>query len=121
MAEGILNARFGDRVEARSAGTHPARAVSHFAVLVMHEIDIDISAQKPKHVSEFEGVPFDIYVTLCGGAAEECAHLPWLKPQIHVGFDDPMAATGETEEILGVYRRVRDEILGRLPKALAVL
>ena len=30
--------------------------------------------------------------------------------QIHIGFDDPADAVGTEEEVMPVYRRVRDEI-----------
>jgi arsenate reductase len=33
-----------------------------------------------------------------------------VKHRIHIGFDDPADATGTEEEILSVFRRVRDEI-----------
>ena len=121
MAEGYVNALLGGFIEARSAGTHPARAVSELAVQVMAELGIDISGAKPKAVTEFEGEKFDLYVTLCNSADGECASIPWLKPHIHVGFEDPITAVGTDEEILAAYRRVRDDIAERLPKALTVL
>ena len=33
-----------------------------------------------------------------------------VKSRLHIGFDDPADAVGTEEEILPVYRRVRDEI-----------
>ena len=33
---------------------------------------------------------------------------------MHMGFDDPPKATGSSEEVLAVYRRVRDEIREKL-------
>lgn len=34
--------------------------------------------------------------------------------RIHIGFDDPPKATGTEEEVMNVYRRVRDEIREQL-------
>ena len=33
-----------------------------------------------------------------------------VKHRLHIGFDDPADAVGTTEEVMPVYRRVRDEI-----------
>jgi len=33
-----------------------------------------------------------------------------VKHRLHIGFDDPFGAKGSEEEILEVYRKVRDEI-----------
>ncbi len=33
-----------------------------------------------------------------------------LRHRLHIGFDDPADALGTEEEIMPVYRRVRDEI-----------
>jgi len=64
MAEGYMNARFGDRFEAFSAGTETTR-VHPLAIEVMAEIGIDISGQRSKALEEFPGQPFDTVVTVC--------------------------------------------------------
>jgi len=33
-----------------------------------------------------------------------------VKHRLHIGFDDPAEAVGTEEEVMPVYRRVRDEI-----------
>jgi arsenate reductase len=33
-----------------------------------------------------------------------------VEHRLHLGFEDPTEATGTEEEILGVFRRIRDEI-----------
>jgi arsenate reductase len=33
-----------------------------------------------------------------------------VKHRLHIGFDDPADAIGTEEEVMPVYRRVRDEI-----------
>jgi len=74
---------------------------------------VDISGHHSKHVSELADVPFDYVVTVCGHAAETCPAIPGTFRRMHVGFDDPpKLARGakDEQEILGHYRRVRDEI-----------
>ncbi|MDW8290388.1 MAG: arsenate reductase ArsC [Armatimonadota bacterium] len=96
-----------------SAGTRPAERVHPLAVQVMAEKGIDISSHYPKLVHEVP-LPVDYVVTLCGEAAEECPAFPGAKHTEHWGLPDPARATGTPEEVLGVFRSVRDEIERRM-------
>lgn len=112
MAEGWARALKGDVIEARSAGVDP-HGVDPRAVKVMAEAGVDISGQRSKHVEELRGVDFDLVVTVCDGAREQCPFLPGAKRMMHAAFDDPpaLARGAATEEgALGHYRRIRDEI-----------
>ena len=110
MAEGFMKS-FDSRLEVFSAGTQPAHHANPNAVAVMKELGIDISANKPKSVDLFLADPFDYVITVCGGANESCpAFIGKVNNRIHIGFDDPAEAVGTLEEVLPVYRRVRDEI-----------
>jgi arsenate reductase len=110
MAEGFL-ASFDSRLEVFSAGTHPAAQANPHAVAAMKELGIDISHNKPKNVDLFVADPFDYVITVCGGAKEVCpAFTGVVKNRLHIGFDDPADAVGTTDEVMQVYRRVRDEI-----------
>jgi len=110
MAEGFLRS-FDSELEVFSAGTKPATAVHPLAVAVMREEWIDLSANRPKSVEEFISRPFDWVVTVCAGANESCPLFTGeVKHRLHIGFDDPAEAVGTREEVLAVFRRVRDEI-----------
>ncbi len=110
MAEGFLKS-FDSRLEVFSAGTHPAPHANPNAVAAMNEVGIDISMNKPKKVDLFVADPFDYVITVCGGAKEVCpAFTGNVKNRLHIGFDDPADAVGTIDEIMPVYRRVRDEI-----------
>jgi len=100
-----------------SAGTRPAERVHPLAVQVMAEKGIDISTQYPKTISDVPR-PVDVVVTLCGEAAEECPTFPGARATEHWGLPDPARATGTPEEVLEIFREVRDEIERRL-KVLA--
>ena len=77
----------------------------------MKEIGIDISGGIPKDVKNFVKDSFDYVITVCDGAKEICPVFTGsVKHRLHIGFDDPAGAKGTEEEVLGVYRRVRDEI-----------
>lgn len=76
----------------------------------MAEIGIDISGNRSDPISKYDGVSFDYVMTLCGDADEKCPITFGRVRRKHIGFDDPPKATGTEEEIMAVYRRVRDEI-----------
>ena len=110
MAEGLVNHLLGDRWEAFSAGTHPAGYVHPLAVQAMAELGIDISGQRSKSVEEFRGQPFDVVITLCDSAAQECP--VWLGPgrAVHMSFPDPAQADGVMADRIDAFRQVRDGI-----------
>ncbi len=110
MAEGILK-HLDPAIDVFSAGIAPAHRVHPDAILVMKEIGIDISAYKPKSVDIFTTLPFDYVITVCDNARETCPFFSGkVRHRLHCGFDDPNDATGTRDEILAVFRRVRDEI-----------
>jgi arsenate reductase len=110
MAEGFLKS-FDPEMEVFSAGTKPASKVSTKAVNVMAEKGINISHERPKDVNEFIDKSFDYVITVCDNAKETCPVFSGkVQHRLHIGFDDPADAKGTEEEILSVFRRVRDEI-----------
>ena len=110
MAEGLVNAFLGDQYEAYSAGTAPSGNVHPLAVQVMREIGVDISHYRSKSADEFRGVAFDLVVTVCDDAAENCP--AWLGKghKVHQGFPDPARIRGSDEEIASAFRDVRDQM-----------
>jgi arsenate reductase len=113
MAEGLLRQLAGERYEVLSAGVEPS-FVRPAAIEAMREAGIDISGHRSKSVEEFAGEEFDYVITVCDNANERCPVFPGKTRRIHWSFDDPAAAGGSEAERLAVYRRVRDEIDGRL-------
>ncbi|MGD8305855.1 MAG: arsenate reductase ArsC [Ignavibacteria bacterium] len=110
MAEGYLKS-YSSELEVYSAGTKPASRVNPNSVKVMDEVGIDISSQHPKDVGEFTNRSFDYVITVCDNAKEVCPVFTGdVKHRLHLPFEDPAEATGTDEEIISVYRKVRDEI-----------
>ncbi len=120
MAEGWAKALKSDSIEAHSAGIEK-HGLNPYAVKVMAESGVDISAQYSKLVAELPETVFDYVVTVCGNANESCPVFPGNTKVIHAGFDDPPKCAEQfvtEEEKLGCYRRVRDEIkayVNRIP------
>ena len=110
MAEGFLKS-FDQHLDVVSAGTAPSGQVHPKAIKAMAEKGIDISQNQPESVEKYLSKDFDYVITVCGGARESCPVFQGnVKHQIHIGFDDPAEATGSEEEVMSVFRRVRDEI-----------
>jgi arsenate reductase len=110
MAEGLVDHFLGEAWEAHSAGTHPAGYVHPLAVQTMLELGINMSGHRSKSTDEFRNSQFDLVVTVCDDAAENCP--VWLGREwvVHMGFFDPARATGNHAEQLDVFRQVRDAI-----------
>jgi arsenate reductase len=109
MAEAIVNARLGDAWEAFSAGTEPADNIHPKTLASLAEIGIRHSG-RPKGADEFRGVDFDLLVTLCDDAAENCPVWLGKGKRLHIGFPDPAEGEGTDEEITTAFRKVRDNI-----------
>ena len=110
MAEGFLKS-FNPDLEVYSAGTKPADRVNPFAIKAMNEAGINISSGIAENVDKYISQSFDYVVTVCDNAKETCpVFMGEVKHRLHIGFEDPAEAVGTEEEVMYIYRRVRDEI-----------
>ena len=110
MAQGWVNHELGETWEARSAGTKPGEAVHPIAVKAMEEVGIDISTGVPERVDLYLDQQWDLVVTVCDSARETCPVFPRPVETLHISFPDPAGAEGTDEEIMAVFRTVRDAI-----------
>lgn len=113
MAEGLLRHFSADKFEVESAGV-VSSFVRPLAIRAMKEIGIDISNHRSKSVDEFSEQIFDYVITVCGNAKEACPLFPASSELIHWSFDDPAEASGNEEQQLAVFCRVRNEISDKL-------
>ena len=104
MAEAIVNARLSDSWEAVSAGTKPAGYIHPKALAVLEEIGIQ-HIGRSKLADEFRGVEFELVITVCDLAAEECPIWLGKGKRIHHSFPDPV----KTDDLQD-FRAVRDAI-----------
>ena len=105
MAEAIVNARLGERWQAVSAGTRPAGFVHPKALAALEEIGIRHTGRS-KSMDEFRGQDFDLVVTVCDSAAEECPVWLGKGKRLHHSFPDP-AKTDDMND----FRKVRDAMI----------
>ncbi len=116
--------KFHPEIEVWSAGVEK-HGLNPWAVRVLAEAGLDTSGLVSKTVEELPVQEFDVVITLCSHAHETCPFFPGQVRRLHQGFDDPpqlVTPTMNEEEVLAVYRRVRDEIrqfVARLPEVLA--
>lgn len=112
MAEAIVNARLSDEWEAVSAGTKPTGYVHPKALEALSEIGIQHTGRS-KLADEFKGVDFDLVITVCDSAAEECPLWLGKGKKIHHSFPDP----AKTDDMAD-FRAVRDMIAKEIPPLL---
>ena len=109
MAEGYLRQFAGDKAEVYSAGVE-THGVNPRAVQIMKEDGIDISHHTSNNVNEYRDIDFDHVITVCDNARERCPYFPSIAKKFHVNFPDPAKAPGTEEQVMLVFRRVRDMI-----------
>jgi arsenate reductase len=112
MAEGLINARLADRFVAYSAGTRPTGQVHPEAIAALGEIGIDLSQHRSKSVNEYIDFQFDLVITVCDDAAENCPVWLGRGQKVHIGFPDPAAAPPDQQA--RQFRAVRNAIQSEL-------
>ena len=110
MAEGILRNAASELIEVASAGSNPSGYVHPKAITVLDEIGIDISSHTSKHMNYFLDQDVHTVITVCGNADQECPTYPGQFHRHHWGFEDPAHAEGSEDEVMEVFRKVRNEI-----------
>jgi arsenate reductase len=113
MAEGFARHFGGDIFDVYSAGISPA-GVNPLAVQVMQEAGIDISKQTSDPIDLNLLQDAHLIITLCGDARESCPVVPGKAEKRHWSLNDPAKAEGNKEEVLAVFRKVRDQIYGKV-------
>lgn len=115
MAEGLARALHGDVVDVVSAGSRPAGWVHPLAVSALAEIGIDIRDAQSKSAEQFIDEPFDVVVTVCDSAAQDCPTWPGAKRIDHWPIEDPTWGDGNGA---GRFAATRDELKGRVEELI---
>jgi arsenate reductase (thioredoxin) len=113
MAEALINARLYEQWEAYSAGTHPTGFVHPMAIQALDEIEI-VHRGTSKSVENFRSQSFDLVITVCDSAAEECPVWLGQGKRMHIGFPDPAKVTGSDDQKMAAFREVLDEIANKI-------
>lgn len=118
MAEGLARAFHGDGIEVVSAGSRPAGWVHPLAVAALAEIGIDIRDAQSKAAQEFIDQPFDVVVTVCDSAAQDCPSWPGAKRIEHWPIEDPTWGDGNGASR---FAATRDDLKARIEKLVKTL
>jgi len=113
MAEGWLRHLGGNDYDVFSAGIE-AHGQNPRAITVMSEAGVDISGQKSEILDPTLLESIDLLVTVCSHADAHCPAFFIRGKREHWPFDDPAKASGNEEEIMAAFRRVRDQIRTRI-------
>jgi two-component system phosphate regulon sensor histidine kinase PhoR len=117
MAEGFARHLAANGLRVYSAGTEP-RALHPLAIKVMKEAGIDISRQCSKGLDAVPLDRVDLLITLCGDAAETCRAIQLGVTRDHWPLPDPALARGSDDQMVKVFRDVRDAIRTRIEALL---
>ena len=109
MAEGYLRLFSPSGTIVYSAGVE-THGVNPLAIQVMKEDGVDISHHTSKNIKELSDISFDVVITVCDNAKEQCPNFGVATSLIHKTFPDPAKASGTSEEILNEFRHVRSLI-----------
>ncbi len=124
LAEAYLNARGSGRFAGFSAGSHPAGAISPFALELLQKHRIPTDGLRSKNRDEFAapGAPhMDFVFTVCDGAAgEACPLWPGQPMSAHWGVDDPARVRGSDDEKRAAFARVFSVLSARINLLLAL-
>lgn len=112
MGEGLFRAELGDQYDVYSAGTR-ATYVRPEAIRALAEIGIDISGHTSKTIDDLGRIEFDVVVTVCDNARDNCPVLPGVPKAVHWSLPDP-AGLDDPDERMAAFRAVRDDLRERI-------
>ena len=112
MAAALLSRLAGDTVVVHSAGSAPGEALNPAVVAAMAEVGIDISAERPKKLTDDMAQGANVIVTM--GCGDACPVYPGKR---YVDWELPDPAGKPLEEV----RPIRDEIAARVETLLEEL
>jgi arsenate reductase len=115
MAEGLGRMIFGDRIAVQSAGSEPSH-VNPYAIEVMRELGVDLTAHRSKSVQTIDPSSVDTVITLC--AEEVCPVFLGKARRLHWPIPDPASRDSSLprEEMLSRFRTARDTLRDMLER-----
>lgn len=109
IAHGYLELFTKGKAKIYSAGVE-THDVNPKAIATMKEDSVDISHHTSNHVDEYKDIKFDLIITVCDNAKENCPYIPGNAKRFHHNFKDPSTVKGTEEQIMTEFKRMRDEI-----------
>jgi arsenate reductase len=114
MAEAIARSFHGDVIDPVSAGSRPTGWVHPLAVRAMADVGVDIRDAESKPAANFVNEEFDIVVTVCDSAAQDCPAWPGAKRIEHWSIEDPSYGPDDPATRYERFLATRDELQRRI-------
>ena len=113
IAEAVLREQSHGEVEVQSAGPAPA-GVHPLALEVLSELGIRTSHLRSKGLEEVAQIHFDLVISLCDIAREECPPLAGKPEYVHWSLPDPAAVSGSLDRRRTAFRSTANELIDRI-------
>jgi len=114
MAEALARAEHGKVLDPVSAGSRPTGWVHPLAIKAMEDLQIDMSGARSKSAEEFCDTSFDLVVTVCDSAAEDCPNWPNAGRIEHWPIEDPSYGPDDTATRYDRFLETREELRRRI-------
>jgi arsenate reductase (thioredoxin) len=121
MAEGLARADHGDVLDVVSAGSRPAGWVHPLAIRALADVGIDASGHTSKSADQFINEPFDVVVTVCDSAAQDCPNWPGAKRIEHWPIEDPSYGPDDPATRPDRFAATRDDLRRRIDELVKTL
>ncbi|HSP16146.1 MAG TPA: arsenate reductase ArsC [Thermoanaerobaculia bacterium] len=121
MAEGLARAFHGEVMDPVSAGSRPAGWVHPLAIRAMADLGVDIRDARSKSAQEFLNEPFDVVVTVCDSAAQDCPTWPGARRIEHWPVVDPSYGPDDPATRYDRFIATRDELARRIEEFVKTL
>ena len=121
MAEAVARAFHGDVLDAVSAGSRPTGWVHPLAIRAMADVGVDINDARSKSAEQFLNEPFDVVVTVCDSAAQDCPSWPGAKRIEHWPIEDPSYGPDDPATRFDRFIETRNELNRRIDELVKTL
>jgi arsenate reductase len=121
MAEALARLDWPGTLDPVSAGSRPTGWVHPLAVRAMEDLGWDMREAYSKAADEFREQDFDVVVTVCDSAAEDCPTWPGARRIEHWSIEDPSFGSDDPSTRYERFLETRDDLRGRIRRLVADL
>jgi len=118
IGEAVARQLGGDRLQAKSAGSHPSGVVHPLTLRYLEEAGYSLDGLVSQGLDDVADFAPDAVITVCDAAAQEPCPL-WLETTVkaHWGFADPSRLQGSDAEQAEAYA----SLIGKLERRIETL
>ena len=109
IAEALINSEFDGKIQAYSSGVSASGNVNPNAKKVLQSKQIWTDDYHSKNLDKVMSITFDLVITVCENASQNCPVFPGDTIIAHMGFDDPDGKEFKAFELC--YRQIKNKLL----------